>query len=86
MTATISAPAAANGRSQSCRRLPACLRGRRREDQVRRSFTSFTQAADENGVSHIYNGFHFRDAVNNGIKHGRKIADRAVRHFLRPVH
>lgn len=54
--------------------------------EVRRSFTSFTQAAEENGVSRIYNGFHFRDAVRTGIKHGRKIADRAVNHFLKPVH
>lgn len=53
--------------------------------EVRRSFTSFTQAAEENGVSRIYNGFHFRDAVRTGIKHGRKIGDRAVSHFLRPV-
>lgn len=54
--------------------------------EVLRSFTSFTQAAEENGVSRIYNGFHFRDAVNKGIKHGRKIADRAVNRFLKPVH
>jgi len=53
--------------------------------EVRRSFRSFTQAAEENGISRIYNGFHFRDAVNTGIKHGRKIADRAVSHFLLPV-
>ena len=53
--------------------------------EVRRSFTSFSQAAEENGVSRIYNGFHFRDAVRTGIKHGRKIGNRAVNHFLRPV-
>ena len=53
--------------------------------EVRRSFRSFTQAAEENGVSRIYNGFHFRDAVNTGIKHGRKIGDRAVNLFLKPV-
>jgi hypothetical protein len=53
--------------------------------EVRRSFTSFTGAAEENGVARIYNGFHFRNAVNKGIKHGRKIGNRAVSHFLRPV-
>jgi hypothetical protein len=53
--------------------------------EVRRSFTSFTQAAEENGVSRIYNGFHFRDAVRKGIKHGRKIGNRAVNLFLKPV-
>jgi hypothetical protein len=54
--------------------------------EIRRSFTSFTQAAEENGVSRIYVGYHFRNAVNEGIKHGSKIADRAVSLFLKPVH
>jgi len=54
--------------------------------EIQRSFTSFTQAAEENGVSRIYVGYHFRNAVNEGIKHGSKIADRAVSLFLKPVH
>jgi hypothetical protein len=45
-----------------------------------------TQAADENGVSRIFVGYHFRDAVTAGIKHGRKIADHAVNIYLRPAH
>jgi hypothetical protein len=53
--------------------------------EVRRSFSSFTQAAKENGVSRIYVGFHFRKAVEEGIKHGRKIGNYAVNHFLRPI-
>lgn len=53
--------------------------------EVRRSFTSFTQAANENGLSRILVGFHFRDAVNAGIKQGRKIGNRAVNLFLKPV-
>lgn len=53
---------------------------------VTRTFTSFSQAADENGVSRILVGFHFRKAVNEGIEHGRKIGEHAVQHFLRPVH
>jgi hypothetical protein len=53
--------------------------------EVLRSFTSFTQAAEENGLSRILVGFHFRDAVNEGIKHGRKVGNHAVSHFLRPV-
>ena len=52
---------------------------------VRRSYTSFTEAADENGVSRILIGFHFRRAVDQGIEHGRRIADRTVNRFLRPV-
>ena len=51
-----------------------------------RHFTSFSQAADENAVSRIYVGFHFRDAVETGTDHGEKIGNRAVSHFLRPVH
>ena len=51
-----------------------------------RHFTSFSQAADENAVSRIYVGFHFRDAVETGTRHGEKIGRRAVDHFLRPVH
>jgi hypothetical protein len=51
-----------------------------------RHFTSFSQAADENAVSRIYVGFHFRDAVETGTRHGERIADRAVNRFLRPAH
>ncbi len=50
-----------------------------------RHFTSFSQAADENAVSRIYVGFHFRDAVETGTKHGKKIGNRAVNRLLRPV-
>ena len=50
-----------------------------------RHFTSFSQAADENAVSRIYVGFHFRDAVDTGLRHGAKIANHAVSHSLRPV-
>lgn len=52
---------------------------------VRRAYTSFTQAAEENGLARILVGFHFRKAVTEGIARGRKIGDRAVNHFLRPV-
>jgi PAP2 superfamily len=51
-----------------------------------RHFTSFSQAADENAVSRIYVGFHFRDAVETGTDHGEKIGNRAVNRFLRPTH
>ena len=40
-----------------------------------RTYHSFTQAADENGLSRILVGFHFRTAVTVGIEHGRAIAD-----------
>ena len=51
-----------------------------------RHFTRLSQAADENAVSRIYIGFHFRDAVEIGTRHGEKIADRTVNLHLRPTH
>jgi hypothetical protein len=53
--------------------------------EVLHSFESFTQAAEENGVSRILIGIHFRKAVEDGIEHGRKIGNRAVNLFLKPV-
>jgi hypothetical protein len=52
---------------------------------VLRSYTSFSQAEEENGLSRILVGFHFRDAVEAGIKHGEKIGKRAVDLYLRPA-
>ena len=51
---------------------------------VLRSYSSFSQAADENAASRIYIGIHFRNAVEEGVKHGRKIADYAVHRFMKP--
>src|SRR5215813_4169726 len=51
-----------------------------------RSYTSFSQAAAEGGLSRILIGFHFRKAVESGINHGRKIGDHTVNHCLRPVY
>jgi hypothetical protein len=52
---------------------------------VLRSFASFSEAANENGESRILVGIHFRRAVEEGIQHGRKIANRAVNVFLQPT-
>jgi len=52
---------------------------------VLRSYTSFSQAADENALSRIYIGIHFRRAVEEGVEHGRKIAEFAVHRFLKPA-
>ena len=49
-----------------------------------RRYNSFSQAAGENGLSRILVGFHFRKAVVEGIRHGRRIGNRAVDRFLRP--
>jgi PAP2 superfamily len=45
---------------------------------VLRSYTSFTQAADENAYSRVLIGFHFRNATKVGTEYGRKIAERAA--------
>jgi hypothetical protein len=52
---------------------------------VLRSFESFSEAAEENGLSRILIGIHFRDAVEQGIQHGRRIGRRAANLFLKPV-
>jgi hypothetical protein len=52
---------------------------------VMRRYASFSQAANENGVSRILVGFHFRKAVDEGIERGRRIGDRAVDRFLLPL-
>ena len=51
-----------------------------------RHYLSFSQAAEENGLSRILVGFHFRNAVTTGTEHGRKIAHEAFVHFLTPLH
>jgi hypothetical protein len=50
-----------------------------------RSFTSFSQAAAENGASRIYAGIHFRSAVEDGIKQGEKIGHFVFTHALQPL-
>jgi hypothetical protein len=50
-----------------------------------RAFTSFSEAAVENGNSRIYVGFHFRHAVTEGIKLGTKVGTVTFNHYLRPV-
>ena len=50
---------------------------------VFRHYERLSEAADENGLSRILVGFHFRKAVDEGIGHGRKIGDLAVDRFMR---
>ena len=52
---------------------------------VLRSYSSFSQAEMENAVSRIYIGIHFRRAVEEGARHGRKIAEYAVHQVMKPV-
>jgi len=52
---------------------------------VTRSFTSFTAAADECGISRIYGGIHFLSANRDGKASGAVLADYVTRHFLLPI-
>jgi len=38
-----------------------------------RSFSSFTQAANEAAISRLYGGIHFRDAIEDGVAEGKAI-------------
>ena len=51
-----------------------------------RHYTRFSEAMDENAVSRIYVGFHFRDAVETGSRHGERIGTWTVNRYMRPVH
>jgi hypothetical protein len=50
-----------------------------------RSYSSFSQAAAENGDSRVYAGIHFRSAVEDGFKQGEKIGNFVFTHTLRPL-
>jgi hypothetical protein len=52
---------------------------------IKRSFTSFSQAARESADSRIYAGIHFRTACEDGLALGRKIGQRALALYLQPV-
>jgi hypothetical protein len=52
---------------------------------VLRAYRTFSQAAEENAFSRILIGIHFRNAVEEGVQHGRKIGNRAANLFLRPM-
>jgi hypothetical protein len=51
---------------------------------VTRQYRGFSEAADENGVSRLYAGIHFRHAVKDGRRQGRGIG-RSVADALKPV-
>jgi hypothetical protein len=52
---------------------------------IKRSFISFSQAAQESADSRIYAGIHFRTACKDGLTLGRKIGQRARALYLQPV-
>lgn len=52
---------------------------------VSRSFTSFSQAAEEAGQSRIYGGIHWQFDNTAGLASGRSLADFVFFSYLRPV-
>ena len=52
---------------------------------ITRSFSSFSQAAQENADSRVYAGIHFRSATRDGLRQGAKIGRYISNHFLKPV-
>ncbi|MEO5902344.1 MAG: vanadium-dependent haloperoxidase, partial [Ilumatobacteraceae bacterium] len=51
-----------------------------------RKYRSFSQAAAENGVSRIYVGWHFRNAVEMGYAHGSDLGNLTLNRFFQPTH
>jgi len=51
---------------------------------VARSFNSFSQAAEEAGMSRIYGGIHFMSANLNGLASGVSLGGYVARNFLLP--
>jgi hypothetical protein len=52
---------------------------------IKRSFTSFSQAARESADSRVYAGIHFRSACEDGLALGRKIGQRVAMSYLQPL-
>ena len=72
---SISEPAADNG----------CIDPNNGAPKLIREFHSFSQAAEENGLSRIYVGYHFRKAAMDGVRHGRLIGIHAAKTAFRPA-
>jgi hypothetical protein len=52
---------------------------------VMRSFSSFSQAAQECANSRVWIGWHFRTACKDGLSLGREIGHWVFDEFLRPI-
>jgi hypothetical protein len=51
---------------------------------ITRSFTSLSQAQEENGDSRVYSGIHFRNSTVAGILQGEQIGRQAFAQYLQP--
>lgn len=53
--------------------------------KIKRCFSSFSQASQENALSRIYLGVHWRFDAVEGIRQGKRVADAVVDRILRPL-
>jgi hypothetical protein len=51
-----------------------------------RSYTRFSEAAEEVVEARIMQGIHFRSGDEDGRQQGQRVAHWVFTHFLRPVH
>ena len=49
------------------------------------TYQSFSQAAEENMLSRIWLGYHFRSACRHGFNQGKHVGSYAFHHFLKPI-
>jgi hypothetical protein len=52
---------------------------------ITRTFTSFSQAAEENADSRVFAGIHFRRTCTDGLRQGKKVGRFVFKHSLKPV-
>jgi hypothetical protein len=53
---------------------------------VTRTFKDVADAADENALSRVLVGYHFREATKVGVKQGRDVGNYVVRNALKAIH
>lgn len=64
----------------------SCVNSGNTAPRLIRHYRSFADAANENALSRIYVGFHFRKAAVDGTRHGEQIGAHAVATTMRRLH